>query len=71
MTYLAVSQVTHNPLIGFFFFHGRDERIGFVYTWTEAERLNDLGEELLRVAPDLHGSLGADVLCTNGDEKRG
>jgi hypothetical protein len=28
-------------------------------------RQHDLGEELLRVAPDLHGSLGADVLCTH------
>jgi hypothetical protein len=30
----------------------------------------DLGEELLRVAPDLHGGLGADVLCTHGEEER-
>jgi hypothetical protein len=28
-------------------------------------RQHDLGEELLRVAPDLHGSLGADVHCTH------
>jgi hypothetical protein len=34
------------------------------------EWVHDLGEELLRVAPDLHGSLGADVLCTHGQRRR-
>ena len=35
----------------------------------EAGRLHDLGEELLRVAPDLHGGLGADVLCRRTEKK--
>lgn len=44
----------------------------FFMAWMrELVCLHDLGEELLRVAPDLHGGLGADMLCTNGDEKRG
>ena len=37
----------------------------------EAGRLHDLGEELLRVAPDLHGGLGADVLCRRTEKNEG
>lgn len=41
-----------------------------VYTGRKADGY-DLGEELLRVAPDLHGGLGADVLCTHARTENG
>jgi hypothetical protein len=68
VTYLGVesSSDTQQLILLFcFLVRGRDERIRFV--WERGE--TDLGEELLRVAPDLHGGLGADVLCTHGEEE--
>jgi hypothetical protein len=72
VTYLGVesSSDTQQPILLFCFWFVAEMK-EFVLFGREANGYTtDLGEELLRVAPDLHGGLGADVLCTHGEEER-
>jgi hypothetical protein len=61
-TYFSSQSSNTTP---WFFFHGRDQRI-----WGKDGYGNDLGEELLRVAPYLHRGLGGDVLYTHASRRR-